>query len=155
PPLGAARGGRRERRTPERDRAPDRRPDPAQGPRRRGAPGHAMSGRLRAAALLLAGLALYAALAVTSLRTWSATFDEGAHLPAGYTYLTQGDHRLNPEQPPLVKLLAGAALLPLRPAFKTDDTAWAAASQWELGRRFLYRWNDAGRLLFWGRLPVV
>lgn len=114
-----------------------------------------MSEPARAAALLFAALALYSALAVTSLRTWSATFDEGAHLPAGYTYLAQGDHRLNPEQPPLVKLLAAAALLPLRPAFKPDDAAWAAASQWELGRRFLYRWNDADRLLFWGRLPVV
>ena len=114
-----------------------------------------MSGRLRAAALLVAGLALYAALAVTSLRTWSATFDEGAHLPAGYTYLTLGDHRLNPEQPPLVKLLAASAILPLRPSFKPDDAAWAGASQWELGQRFLYRWNDADRLLFWGRLPVV
>ena len=114
-----------------------------------------MSEPARSAALLLAALALYAGLAVTSLRTWSATFDEGAHLPAGYTYLVQGDHRLNPEQPPLVKLLAAAALLPLRPAFKPDDEAWAAASQWELGRRFLYRWNEADRLLFWGRLPVV
>ncbi len=114
-----------------------------------------MSEPSRSAALLLAALALYAALAVSSLRTWSATFDEGAHLPAGYTYLTQGDHRLNPEQPPLVKLLAAAALLPLRPVFRPDDAAWAAASQWELGRRFLYRWNDADRLLFRGRLPVV
>ncbi len=44
-----------------------------------------MSEPARSAALLLAALALYAGLAVTSLRTWSATFDEGAHLPAGYT----------------------------------------------------------------------
>ena len=89
------------------------------------------------------------------MRGNSATFDEGAHLPAGYTHLALGDHRLNPEQPPLVKLLAAAPLLAVRPVVKTDDPAWAGARQWEFGRRFLYRWNDADRLLFLGRLPVV
>ena len=36
-----------------------------------------------------------------------------------------------------------------------DDEAWRLRRQWEFGRRFLYRWNDADRLLFWGRLPIV
>ena len=105
------------------------------------------------ALLLLAAVGLYVGLAVTSLRTQSATFDEGAHLPAGYTYLALGDHRLNPEQPPLVKLLAAAPLLALKPVLKTDDEAWATARQWEFGKRFLYRWNDGARLLLWGRMP--
>jgi hypothetical protein len=113
--------------------------------------------RPAAAPLLLvaAGTLLYVGLAVAALRTTSATFDEGTHLPSGYTYLALGDHRLNPEQPPLVKLLAAAPVLLLGPVFKTDDFAWAEARQWELGRRFLYRWNDARRLLFRGRLAVV
>jgi hypothetical protein len=102
-----------------------------------------------------AGLVLYAGLAIVSSRQKSATFDEGAHLPAGYTYLAFGDHRLNPEQPPLIKLLAATPLLFLQPKLKTDDEAWATARQWEFGKRFLYRWNDADQLLFWGRLPVV
>ena len=60
-----------------------------------------------AASLVLgAGLALYATVAVVSMRVKSATFDEAAHLPAGYTYLTLRDYRLNPEHPPLVKTLA-------------------------------------------------
>jgi hypothetical protein len=101
------------------------------------------------------GVVLYAGLAIVSARQKSATFDEGAHLPAGYTYLTLGDHRLNPEQPPLIKLLAATPLLFLQPKLKTDDEAWATARQWEFGKRFLYRWNDADQLLFWGRLPVV
>jgi hypothetical protein len=33
----------------------------------------------------------------------SATFDEMAHLPAGYSYLRWNDYRLNPEHPPLIK----------------------------------------------------
>ena len=115
----------------------------------------APAGGGRDAALAAAALALCAGLAVASLRGKSATFDEGAHLPAGYTHLALGDHRLNPEQPPLVKLLAAAPLLVLRPVFHADDPAWAAGRQWELGRRFLYRWNDADRLLIRGRLPMV
>lgn len=113
--------------------------------------------KVKAGAVALAlGLAAYVGLAVTSLRQKSATYDEGAHLPAGYTYLVTGDHRLNPEHPPLVKLLAAAPLLLLdHVGFHADDEAWATGRQWELGRRFLYRWNDADRLLFWGRLPIV
>ena len=104
---------------------------------------------------VVAGAAVYAALAVTSLRTQSATFDEGSHLPAGYTHLKLGDHRLNPEHPPLVKTLAALPLLFMDVTIKPDDEAWALRRQWEFGKRFLYRWNDADRLLFWGRLPIV
>lgn len=107
------------------------------------------------AALLFAAVALYAGLAVHAMRGHSATFDEGTHLPAGYTHLALGDHRLNPEQPPLVKLLAAAPLLLAPPTLLTDDPAWVTARQWEFGRRFLYRWNDGERLLFLGRLPIV
>jgi Dolichyl-phosphate-mannose-protein mannosyltransferase len=114
-----------------------------------------MTARVEAFGLGL-GLLLYAGLAVSSLRQSAATYDEGAHLPAGYSYLVTGDHRLNPEHPPLAKLLAAAPLLWLRDvSFKADDEAWTAGRQWELGKRFLYRWNDADRLLFWARLPMV
>lgn len=106
-------------------------------------------------AFVAAAVVLQAGLAVDAMRGSSATFDEGAHLPAGYTHLALSDHRLNPEQPPLVKLLAAAPLLALRPELRTDDRSWTEARQWEFGRRFLYRWNDAERLLFLGRLPVV
>jgi Dolichyl-phosphate-mannose-protein mannosyltransferase len=113
-----------------------------------------MSGRV--GAWLLAGaLLLHAGLGVDTLRRESATFDEGAHLPAGYTYLALGDHRLNPEQPPLVKVLAALPLLPLHPVVDTGHVSWTAARQWEFGRRFLYAWNDGDRLLLRGRLVVV
>jgi hypothetical protein len=104
---------------------------------------------------LAAVISLQAGLSIHALSGNSATFDEGAHLPAGYTHLTLGDHRLNPEQPPLVKVLAAAPLLLVRPAMHPDDLAWREARQWEFGRRFLYRWNDGDRLLFLGRLPIV
>ena len=68
-------------------------------------------GRKGHIALLASGLLLYGALAVSSMRTTSAVFDETAHLPAGYTYLTTRDFRLNPEHPPLAKELAALPLL--------------------------------------------
>ena len=113
-----------------------------------------MSAR-RSAALVAAAVALQAGLSIHAMRGSSATFDEGTHLPAGYTHLVLGDHRLNPEQPPLVKVLAAAPLLAVQPEVKADARAWAEARQWEFGRSFLYRWNDARRLLFLGRLPIV
>ena len=60
------------------------------------------------AALLLIFVFL---IAVFSMKDDSATFDEIAHLPAGYSYLTQKDMRLNPEHPPLIKDLAALPLL--------------------------------------------
>ena len=105
--------------------------------------------------VLGAGAALYATLAVGSMRVKSATFDEAAHLPAGYTYLKLRDYRLNPEHPPLIKTLAAMPLLLMNVQLRPDDEAWALRRQWEFGRRFLYRWNDADRLLFRGRLTIV
>ncbi|MBU4481422.1 hypothetical protein KKH59_03900 [Patescibacteria group bacterium] len=42
-------------------------------------------------------------IAFLSTRDDSLTSDELVHLPAGYSYLTQKDMRLNPEHPPLIK----------------------------------------------------
>ena len=103
-----------------------------------------------------AALALYAALALTSLGRKSATFDECAHLPAAYTHLALGDYRLSPDHPPLVKHLAA---LPLvfggHVNLRTDDSAFAQRRQWEFGRRFLYRWNDADTLFRRSRSAMV
>ena len=59
-------------------------------------------------------------------RLLSATFDETAHLPAGYAYLKTGDLRLNPQHPPLIKMLAAVPLLALGPEMDLDDPAWQA-----------------------------
>ncbi len=45
-------------------------------------------------------------------RLYSATWDEAHHLYDGYTIWTRHDLRLNPEVPPLVKLVAALPLLP-------------------------------------------
>jgi len=111
--------------------------------------------RAALAGFVLCGLLVFAGLSVTSMRTKASTFDECAHVVAGYTALRFGDYRLTPDHPPLVHKLAALPLLGLDIRFREDDPTWALGRQWELGRRFLYRWNDADRLLFWSRLPIV
>jgi hypothetical protein len=97
----------------------------------------------------------YAALAIVSERGKSAVFDEIIHLPPGYAALKLGDHRMNPLHPPLARIIAAAPLLFMDVHVDPTDLAWRTARPWEWGKRFLYRWNDGDRLLFWGRLPVV
>ena len=67
--------------------------------------------------------------------------DELAHIPAGYGYVRHLDFRLNPEHPPLVKVLAGLPLIFLGPNFPTDHKAWEkdVNGQWDMGTEFLYR----------------
>lgn len=78
--------------------------------------------RLPTSVVVAALVLVFAAQAVCSMRLQSATFDETAHLPAGYSYLETADFRLNPEHAPLAKLLAAVPLTRLR------DRAFAPSS---------------------------
>jgi 4-amino-4-deoxy-L-arabinose transferase-like glycosyltransferase len=84
----------------------------------------------------------------------SATTDEIAHLPAGYSYWLTRDFRLNPEHPPLAKLLAALPLLALKPPLDITWPEWKDAQQYVFGFGFLYI-NNVDRLLFWGRIPMT
>ncbi len=101
--------------------------------------------------IFLVGFCLQAFLAASRL---SATTDEPVHLVAGYSYWQTHDFRINPEHPPLVKLLAAAPLLAIKPALDTSSDDWKAAAEYPLGFKFLYS-NDADRLLFWSRIPMI
>ncbi len=101
-------------------------------------------------------LALHGALAVHSLWNKSTTYDEVVHLPAALAMVATGEDRLNPEQPPLVKVLAGLAASTHRPRLPLDGEAFRARRPWDFGGEVLYRsGNDAMALLRYGRLPVV
>ncbi|HEX8811194.1 MAG TPA: hypothetical protein VF742_04300, partial [Terracidiphilus sp.] len=52
-----------------------------------------------------------------SARLESETFDEPAHLYAGYSYWLRSDFGINPEHPPLVKLVASLPLLLDKPPY--------------------------------------
>ena len=91
----------------------------------------------------------------------SVTYDEMTFIPAGYSTVATGDFRMNREQPPLMKLLAGLPTFALRPRVPTEHASWKASAagwanaQWEFGKHFLVEANTNGpELIFWSRTPV-
>lgn len=101
-------------------------------------------------------------LAVFSIRNDTFTFDEVAHVGAGYSYLTQRDYRMNPEHPPLIKDLSAIPLLFLNLNFPKDSVTWTQATpavwwhQFDFGSQFLYRsGNNPDQILFWSRIPMM
>ncbi|MBI2452768.1 MAG: glycosyltransferase family 39 protein [Parcubacteria group bacterium] len=117
--------------------------------------------KTNAVAIIL--LFVMGAAALLSMRSDSLTFDELAHIPAGYSYLTQQDYRLNPEHPPLFKDLAAAPLLFLDLTFPSDKELWLQTKeapawwvQFDLGREFLYRsGNDPKKIILFSRLSMI
>ncbi|HEY8504140.1 MAG TPA: phospholipid carrier-dependent glycosyltransferase [Gemmataceae bacterium] len=88
--------------------------------------------------IALALLAYFAAQGLAFIRANSQTFDEAAHFVAGYSYLATGDFRVNPEHPPLLKLLWALPLyLTDRPAFDPPAELWEKPNHWLLARHFL------------------
>ena len=107
---------------------------------------------------LFASIAAFFVLAFGDVLTSSPTSDELPHLAAGMTYLAAHDFRVNPEHPPLVKLIAASALTGMRvwpPRFRDDgslafkrvnrfwpltkDTVWA---QWLFSVAVIYGVRD-------------
>lgn len=85
----------------------------------------------------------------------SATVDEPVHLAAGYSYWVTRDFRINPEHPPLAKLLAALPLLLFLPRLDVSKDEWKSEpDEYLIGFKFLYQ-TDADRLLFWGRFAMV
>ncbi|MBU4223984.1 glycosyltransferase family 39 protein [Patescibacteria group bacterium] len=88
----------------------------------------------------------------------SATMDELAHIPSGYSYLTQNDYRLNPEHPPLIKDLSALPLVFLNLNFPTNVPEWTKHinGQWDMGRIFIYEsGNNADRIIRFSRFPIM
>jgi hypothetical protein len=109
--------------------------------------------RLTEAAAAAILLLLYYAMAVSAVAQTSMTFDEMAHLTAGYTYWAFDDYRLHPENGnwpqrlgALPARLGGASF----PALNRRD--WTTSNVYGIGDQFLYSsGNDAGTLLGRGR----
>ncbi len=114
--------------------------------------------RLIILALLIIGLAGV----MQCIGAWqdSQTTDEAVHLSAGRSYWQTGDFRLNPEHPPLIKLLAAAPLL-LIPSTRIDTHSgwWQERQEWMVGITMLYgadpAHSAAQKIMFLGRLPMI
>jgi len=81
-----------------------------------------------------------------SVRRESQTWDEANHIFAGYRTWTHGDFGLNPEHPPLVKLLATAPLLPSQPKSPELEGRFFKEDAFLGGKDFLYH-NDPDKIL--------
>lgn len=113
-------------------------------------------------------LTIFALLAVTSMWNDSANYDERIHLPAGYSYITQKDMRLNPEHPPLVKDLAALPLLFMKINFPSQSWGWntpltadpSRTPAWQTDVGFgndllYYSGNDAQKMMRYGKIPII
>jgi hypothetical protein len=89
-----------------------------------------------------------------SIRHESQTWDEACHIFAGYSYWTRGDFGMNPEHPPLVKLLATAPLLGLSPHVPAHPGYFSKEEDFLTGTDFIYK-NNAEQILFRTRLAVA
>ncbi len=109
--------------------------------------------------LLIATISIvFLTVSVLNANNDTITFDEVAHIPAGYSYLTQHDMRLNPEHPPLIKNLAGIPLLFMNLNFDTSQKFWTEKvnGQWAAGRHLLWEaGNNPDRIIFWARIPII
>jgi len=119
--------------------------------------------RKRTVAIVLVVFAVaFGSLEVFSYTHLSATFDEPGHLAAGYAALANSDYRLDIEHPPLVRMWAALPLLgssvnaaALDAVDRQTPEAVAYGGPFELGHQFLYRDNDADRLLYRARFMIV
>ncbi|MGB9762831.1 MAG: ArnT family glycosyltransferase [Minisyncoccia bacterium] len=91
------------------------------------------------------------------------TFDELAHLGAGYSYLVKHDYRLNPEHPPLSKDIIALPLLFLKLNFPDQHPSWAQKetappwwAQFDFGRELLYRsGNNPRQIIIFSRSAMI
>lgn len=93
---------------------------------------------------------------LTSAVQQSQIIDEAPHIAAGYSYVKLWDFHLNPEHPPLLKMLAGTPLLFMNLDPLSANPGWQSNNQWYAGQWLLYHNQvDHFWLLFWGRLPIM
>ena len=100
--------------------------------------------------------------AVFSMKDDALTFDELSHIPAGYSYLTQQDYRINPEHPPLIKDFAALPLLALDLNFPSEHSTWKQEQgpvwwlQFDFGTEFLFKsGNPANKIIFLARMQMI
>ena len=100
------------------------------------------------ALLLILGLQL-----VLSIRQESQTWDEANHIFAGYRSWTHADFGLNPEHPPMVKLLATLPLFSSQLKTPELQDRYFKEEAFVDGKDFLYG-NDAEKILWRTRLAA-
>lgn len=109
--------------------------------------------------IILVSLIFTVFISILGASNDSLIYDEDAHIPAGYSYLTKFDMRLNPEHPPLIKDLSALPLLFINLKFDTTKPFWNENpndAQWNAGKELLFQnGNNPDQIIFWSRLPII
>ncbi len=108
-------------------------------------------------------LALMTVLAGGAALRESVTVDEVSHIGAGLSYLQKLDLRMNPEHPPLPKVLAALPLVLRGVRADYSHISWTFSEkffpsflgQWVFGEWLLDKWNEPKSVLAWARLPML
>ncbi|MBI1851217.1 MAG: hypothetical protein HYR85_12815 [Planctomycetes bacterium] len=100
-------------------------------------------------------LALHAGLSTWSAWQECAAHDEGIHLAAGIDAWRTGEHRISPEHPPLLRLIAALPLVISGARFDADDSRVREGDQAQAGAALLYEWNDEHAVLRPARLALL
>ena len=101
---------------------------------------------------------LFAVQAFGSLFHKSATVDEVLYIPSGYVYWKSGSYMLNPETPPLPRILSGIPLLFLNSVnYDPEEPIAAFNDRYHWSFRFLFFQNAqlAGKMIFYSRIPTI
>jgi len=109
--------------------------------------------RLLTSAVVALLLILFGEL-LFSIRRETQTWDEACHIFAGYSYWTHGDFAMNPEHPPLIKLLATAPLLSLSLRVPPHPKIFSKEEDFTTATQFVYG-NDAEKILFRTRITAA
>ena len=108
--------------------------------------------------LIVAGvIALLAVLVLQiafSVRRESLSWDEGDHIFAGYMSWKHADFGLNPEHPPLVKMVAAIPLLPMGLQEPTPQNRYFKTEAYLSGRDFIFA-GDALKITFRARMAAM
>ena len=115
---------------------------------------------VRTAFVLSVFAAVFIALTVSSYTQKSATYDEPLNVATGYAAVKLADYRLHPESPPFLRMWAALPLLAMdNVRINTNSPTWKAYARdfqyRTIAHEFLYRDNDADRLLYAARFMNV
>jgi len=113
--------------------------------------------------LIVSFLLVFTVVALGTIKQESPTIDEPVHLLAGYSYLKWGDYRVNPEHPPLAKVLAALPLLaldvkdprPTAPEWDEIPKQMPGLPATKVAVEMFFVQNDADTLFFYSKLPFV
>jgi Dolichyl-phosphate-mannose-protein mannosyltransferase len=113
------------------------------------------SHKLRYLSAVIALMIVLAIELVVPARRQSSSFDEGAHTFAGYSYLTRGDFGMNPEHPPLVKMIAALPLLRWQVEYPNLPPMFFKFPSFIGAKEFFYSGQNADAMLFRARIAVA